>query len=162
MDKNLFYCDYGTCMLLKRKGFNEMCDALYGDAFLCNGEYISPDHEYEYRIEGKKVDVEHGGWVYKMNNQNYDDFQDGHSCSVVPHPVAVKWLFEKTGMFITVKPYVAEGGFLYACDRHALGPNKDDARTYTVSSRVGFEKPEDAYEYGIVETAKTMDDFKTE
>lgn len=66
MDKNLFYCDYETCMSLKQKGFNEMCDAFYGDAFLYQGEYISPDHEYEYRIEGKTVDVEHGGWLYEL------------------------------------------------------------------------------------------------
>ena len=157
MDKNLFYCDYDTCMLLKRKGFNEMCDAFYGDAFICDGEYISPDHEYEYRVEGKKVDVEHGGWVYRMNNQNHDGLMDAYTCSLVPHPVAVKWLFEKTGVFITVNPYADDGRFLYACDLHMTDKKPDCIINRPLRPKTGFKNPEDAYEYGIRETAKQME-----
>lgn len=156
MDKNLFYCDYETCMSLKQKGFNEMCEAFYGDAFLYQGKYISPDHEYDYRVEGKTVDVEHGGWVYKLNNKNYDGCMDEDSCSIVSHPVAVKWLFEKTGMFISVKPYVTTEGFFYSCDLLELRKLQDDMGVYSVLKKAGFEKPEDAYEYGIKETLKLM------
>ncbi len=154
MDKNLFYCDYETCMSLKQKGFNEMCDAFYGDAFLHNGEYISPDHEYEYRIEGKKVDVEHGGWVYKMNSRNGDEYMDDHSCSIVSHPVAMKWLFGKTGIFISVKPYATTEGFFYSCNLLELRKLPNDMGVYSILGKSGFDNPENAYEYGIKEILK--------
>ncbi len=154
MDQNLFYCDYETCMSLKQKGFNEMCDAFYGDAFLHNGEYISPDHEYEYRIEGKKVDVEHGGWVYKMNSRNGDEYMDDHSCSIVSHPVAMKWLFGKTGIFISVKPYATTEGFFYSCNLLELRKLPNDMGVYSILGKSGFDNPENAYEYGIKEILK--------
>jgi len=156
MDKNLFYCDYDTCMSLKQKGFNEMCDAFYGDAFLHNGEYISPDHEYEYRIEGKTVDVEHGGWLYNFHNKNDDDYMDEYSCSIVSHPVAIKWLFKKTNIFISVKPYAVKNGFSYECDLLELKNNGNSRGVVVVKNKSGFEKPEDAYDFGIVECAKLV------
>ena len=66
MDKNLYYCSYETCMLLKQKGFNELCDDFYCDAYLHKGEYVNPDHLEDYNES--EITVEPGGMFCNLAN----------------------------------------------------------------------------------------------
>lgn len=154
--KNIPYCSYETCMLLKQKGFNEVCDAMYCDAYLYNGEYINSDHIYEYEDEGKKLTIEHGGMFYDHANTNQDGWMSETTCSLVAQQVAAKWLFLHTNTYIIVKPYVTQDGIFWICELVEIRKEPNDMGVYKKMTKLGFSTPELAYEFGINELAKTL------
>lgn len=154
--KNISYCSYETCMLLKKKGFNELCNAMYCDAYLYNGEYINSDHIYEYKDEGKELTIEHGGMFFDHANTNQDEWMSETSCSLVAQQVAVKWLFLRTNTYIIANPYATQDGIFWMCELVETRKEPNDIGIYKKMTKFGFTTPELAYEFGINELAKTL------
>lgn len=154
MDKNLNYCSYETCMLLKQKGFNERCDDFYCDAYLHKGEYVNPDHLHEYKES--ELTVKHGGMFCDLVNTNQDESMDDNFCSLVSQPVAAKWLYQQTNIYISVKPYVTMEGIFWLCNLLETRNKPNDRGIYSKLTKMGFTTPELAYEFGINELAKNM------
>ncbi|MBR4624766.1 MAG: hypothetical protein IKO56_04425 [Alphaproteobacteria bacterium] len=156
MDKNLTYCSYETCMLLKKKGFNELCDDFYCDAYLHEGKYVDPERVKDYKESDKKLTVKHGGMFCDLVNTNKDGSMDENSCSLVSQPVAAKWLYQQTNIYILVKPYVTMEGIFWLCNFLEPRKKQNDMGIYSKLTRMGFTTPELAYEFGINELAKNM------
>ena len=154
MDKNLNYCSYETCMLLKQKGFNELCDDFYCDAYLHKGEYVNPDHLEDYNES--EITVEPGGMFCNLANTNQDDSMNEDFCSLVPQPVAAKWLYQQTNIYILVKPYVTMEGIFWLCNLLEPRNKPNDMGIYSKLTKMGFATPELAYEFGINELTKNM------
>ena len=143
-------------MLLKKKGFNELCHDFYCDAYLYNGEYINIDHIYEYEDEGKELTIEHGGMFCNHTNTNQDEWMNESSCSLVPQQVAAKWLLLRTNTYIIVNPYVTQDGIFWMCELVETRKEPNDMGIYKKMTKFGFITPELAYEFGINELAKTL------
>lgn len=156
MIKNISYCNYETCMLLKKKGFNELCQDFYCDAYLCNGEYINVDHIHEYEDEGKELTIKHGGLFCSHSNTNQEDWMNETACSLVPQQVAAKWLFLRTNTHIIANPYVTQDGIFWMCELVETRKEPNDMGIYKKMTKFGFTTPELAYEFGINELAKTL------
>ena len=141
-------------MLLKQKGFNELCDDFYCDAYLHKGEYVNPDHLEDYNEN--ELTVEHGGMFCDLVNTNQDDTMDENSCSLVPQAVAAKWVYQQTNIYISVKPYVTMEGIFWLCNLLETRNKPNDMGIYSKLTKMGFTTPELAYEFGINELTKNM------
>ena len=94
------YVSFETAKLLKEKGFKEMCDSLYGLAYMHNGKYIDEDEEYELESEGRGSEIElvEGGMVYDLWYDNNKDNKHEYSRPTLQR--AMKWLREEKGIAV--------------------------------------------------------------
>ena len=96
------YVSFETAKLLKEKGFKEMCDSLYGLAYMHNGKYIDEDEQYELESEGRGSEIElvEGGMVYDFWYRN--DKRVKHQYSRPTLQRAMKWLRKIHNILIVV------------------------------------------------------------
>ena len=96
------YVSFETAKLLKEKGFKEMCDSLYGLAYMHNGKYIDEDEQYELESEGRGSEIElvEGGMVYDFWYRN--DKRVKHQYSRPTLQRAMKWLRKIKGCPIEI------------------------------------------------------------
>lgn len=99
------YVSFETAKLLKEKGFKEMCDSLYGLAYMHNGKYIDEDEEYELESEGRGSEIElvEGGMVYNLWHTNNKDSKHEYSRPTLQR--AMKWLRKEHSLHIITLPY---------------------------------------------------------
>ena len=96
------YVSFETAKLLKEKGFKEMCEYLYGTAFMHNGRHIDEDEEFELNSEGRGDEIKliEGGMIYNLWNRN--DKRNKHECSRPSFNVVLNWLRIKHKLHIWV------------------------------------------------------------
>jgi hypothetical protein len=137
---------YKTAMLLKQRGFDEICHLVYCDDIIHNGKSLSFDEELDLRDEGRENEIEYvaGGRLSNMSGtKNSCDYISETVCTAPSQSIAAKWLREEYGIVVLIR-------IAYR--------NNDVEYTYTVintktreshDSADYFRKYESAYDFGI-------------
>jgi len=113
------YVSYETAKLLKDKGFDENCAALY---------------------DSRTSELSQRGVGYVFNNGQWINFITAPTVQMV-----MKWLREFHRLCVVVKPYITEEGIFYLFEIKEM--NKDSV--VNKKTKTGFDTYEDACEAGI-------------
>ena len=137
---------YKTAMLLKQRGFDEICNTVYCDDIVHNGESLSYDEELDLRDAGKGDEIEYiaGGRLSNMGGtKNSCDYIHETVCTAPSQSIAAKWLREEYGIVVLIRIAYTKDGVEYTF-------SVTDTRTReTYESGDYFRKYESAYDFGI-------------
>ena len=124
------YVSFETAKLLKEKGFEYNPDESYWLIDANNTLYwISSIGAYDY------VDVP---------TESFQRPKNGYR--LVTQAMAMKWLREKHGLYVVIRPYVTEEGTLSLFDIKSI---KEKGVVVNLKTKTGFNSYEEAAEAGI-------------
>ena len=141
---------YETGMLLKKYGFDELCELYFSSDFQYEGRSISFEEQLDLisAMEEDKIVEIKGGHIGCHANKNSCDWMDDDTCSAPTLPLVEKWFRDKHGIIIQIRyAYKNNGDVEYTFSVTDTKTRKMfDCRDYFTS----HEKAEDkAIEYAI-------------
>lgn len=137
---------YETGMLLKKCGFDEICDGYYCSDFVHEGRSISLEEELDLKAEGRGGEVSEikGGALTTHKCRNSWDWVGGDDCAAPRQSLVEEWLRVEHGIYIEIP-------FGFDEDRMVYGfvVRKPD-ETYVFSSDSVHLNRHEAVEFAIV------------
>ena len=103
------YVGLDTAKILKKLGFNMICDACWSMYPHFNGEPLGSDEQYELEAEGRANEITYEPYCqtgFNSNNAMWKN-QDIWSCPKIEDVIG--WLYHTYDIYVNATPYITHG-----------------------------------------------------
>ena len=145
-----YYVDYPTAKLLRKFGFNVLCELYYEWYPHYKGEPLSFDDECELKSEGKGKEIKYKALIQKMYNINTSLGYE-KNCSCPSLEVVRSWVLKNFNISFVIKPYYdSENKLLWKSEIYSIKEKTIDLVTALYYGKTDTKILADSIQYALI------------